>query len=371
MAIPRPTYSEILDKIHNRIITETSFTGDLNTTGIGLIQKIIAAELDEVWAQLQELERQSNISTATGGSLDALGLMLGVGRVRARKASSAGGAPAVRFTNVGAGPTIVPAGTRVWRQATPAIAYFTTEGATVAAGTSADIHVAAAETGEVFNVGARQLDSHNVPNASILVSNVLPIQNGQLTESDESYRERLIREFQRRKTLNPANIVALIRNISGVRDAYLLDLYRGSGTFDIIVVPYDISSTSACVTEAQSLLNENVPAGISAKARGPAYRQLDVKIVLVWSQKETERRDAVRQNIRSQIISRIDNLAIEDGSGIGTFATSQIRGIALDADPIVMGATIVLGLDGSPLAPDGYITIETGQRIALRSLSVE
>jgi len=371
MPIPRPSYTEILDRIHTRLVSETNFTSDLDTSGIGLIQKIIAAELDEVWSQLQEMERQSNIATATGGSLDALGLMLGVNRIRARKASSTGGSPAVRFTNLGAGPTVIPSGTRVWRDNTPNLAFFTTEGATVVAGDTVEVHVAAAETGEVFNVGTRQLDSHNVPNASLTVTNILPIQNGSLTESDESYRDRLVQEFQRRKTLNSKNVVALIRSISGVRDAYLLELYRGAGTFDIIVIPFDISSTAACVSEAQAVLDENVPVGISAKARGPAYRQLDVKIVLTWAPRESERREAIRQSIRSQVISNVDNLSVEDGSGIGTFSTSQIKGIALSTDGLILGANIVLGLDGSPLAQEGYVTLEPGQRIALRSLSVE
>ena len=80
--------------------------------------------------------------------------------------------------------------------------------------------------------------------------------------------------------------------------------------------------------------------------------------------------ETIRQSIRAQIISRIDNLPVEDGSGVGTFYTSQIRALAIMTDPSVLDAVVSIGLDGSPIAPNGTITLGIGQRLVLRSLTV-
>ena len=369
--VPRPSQSEILQRIYNKILNETALTANLDSSVIGILLKIVAAEMSLVWDYVEDLYRQSNLSTATGPSLDNFGLLLGVPRRSARNASTLGYTRAVRFTNLGVGSASIPIGTRVFKEATPQIAYFTIEGATLAAGQSVEVHVKAALEGDIYNVGIGELNRHSIPNVTVNVTNILPIQNGDFEESDASYRERLLQELTRRDVLNPSNCDAMLRQIPGVKDVYILDFKRGAGTFDAVIIPYNQSAVSSIVSEAQSLLDEFVPIGISAIARPPQYRQLDITISIRFNPENFDRREIIRESIRSQVISRIDNLPVENGSGNGTFFTSQIRAAAILAGNEVLDAMVTLGLDGSPMTPEGEIRLGIGERLVLRSLSVE
>jgi uncharacterized phage protein gp47/JayE len=369
--IPRPSEQELLNRIHNRIRNETPITAGLDSTLIGVILRIIAAEMNLVWGYVTELEKQSNLSTATGTSLDNFGMIFGVPRREAQPASTAGYTRAVRFSNVGNANVVVPSGTRVFKDRDPQVAFFTTEGVTLTPGNSSEVHVSAASEGDVYNVGISELNRHSLSNVSILVTNILPIQNGSFQESDAAYRERLFQELTRRDALNVFNTDAMLRSVPGVKDVFVIDFSRGAGTFDAVIIPFNEGATSNVVSECQRLLNEFVPVGISALAKPPKYRQLDIRVNLRFKPDVGEKKEFIRESIRAQTIARIDNLPVEDGSGNGTFYVGQIRAAATVVDSSVIDAMVVLGIDGSPLAPEGEVRLGIGERIVLRSLSVE
>jgi len=371
MPIARPSAKELVNRIYNRVRLETGLTAGLESSVIGSIVKIIGTELDSIWAYVEELERQSNLSTATGSDLDNWGLLFGVPRRVAKNAGTNGFARAVRFTNLGSGTAVIPAGARVYKATDPQIAFYTTEGASIPAAQASDLHVVAVDTGNIYNVAIGEINRHGVPGVTVSVTNILPIQNGSEQESDPSYRERILQELTRRDVLNRANVTSLMRSVPGVRDVYLLDMNRGAGTFDIIIIPYNQSIANTIIQECQTLLNEAVPAGVSALARSPIYKQLDVQINLVFAAGVGDKKEVIRQSIRDQIIARVDNLPVEDGSGIGSFNTSQISAIATLADSTVISANVRLGLDGSPISNQGQLAIGTGERLILRALSVE
>lgn len=371
MPIPRPTEKEILTRIHNRILNETNLTANLDSSAIGVILKIFAAESNIVWAYIEDLHEQSNLSTAGGTNLDNFGLLFGVPRRQSSKSTTTGQTRSVRFTNSTGSNISVPAGTRVFKYSEPQIAYFTVEAATAPAGGAVDVHVTAAREGEIYNVGVGELNRHDIASAGLIVANTLPINNGNLQESDAAYRQRILQELSRRNVLNVHNVDALLRSIPGIRDVYVMEFERGAGTFDAVIIPYNFSDTSLLVSEAQALLNASVPAGLSALARGPRYRQLDIRVNIRFATEGLERREQVRQQIRNLIISRVDNLPVENGTGNGTFLVNQIRDSAILADSLVLDASVVLGLDGMPLAPQGEIRLGKGERLTIRSLSIE
>jgi uncharacterized phage protein gp47/JayE len=69
MPVPRPSQNEILQRIYNRILNETSITASLDSSVIGVLLKIIAAEMNLVWSYVEELYKQGNLNTATGPAL--------------------------------------------------------------------------------------------------------------------------------------------------------------------------------------------------------------------------------------------------------------------------------------------------------------
>lgn len=371
MPIPRPSQEEIIRRTYNAIRNETPITANLDSSVIGVIIKIFAAEMNVVWDYIDQLAQQSNLTTAVGGALDNFGLLFGVTRKSALSGSTIGSSRAVRFTNTGNTIVVVPTGTRVYKASDPQVAYFTTEGATISAGATAEVHVTAANTGEIYNVGIGELTKHALPNVSLAVTNILPIQNGSSRESDGSYRERLLQDIRRRRVVNASTVSAMLRSVPGVRDVWILDLKRGAGTFDAVIIPYNQGLVSEVISECQRLLDEAVPAGISALAKAPQYRQLDVKVNLRFTANVGNRRESIREIVRSLIISQVDNLPIEDGSGSGTFNTAQIRAFSISSDAAILDAMVILGLDGVPISTDGEIRLGIGERLVLRGLSVE
>lgn len=370
MAIPRPSRDEIVRRIYDRIRLETQISAPLDSSVIGTVVKVIAAEVDLLWQQVEEVVRQTDITTATGKGLDSFGWLIGVPRRRSRAATTVGLSPSVQFTNLGSSSVTIPTGTRVWKEDNPQIAYFTIADLLLAPGQSGLVHVVAASEGEIYNVDAGRLTKHNVPNVNVAVTNILPILTGSFEESDASYRERLIQEFRRRVFLNPANIIALVRSVPGVRDAWLLDMERGTGTFDVIILPYDLNAGPAVLQEVQAALSSTVPAGISALARLPRLRFLDVTVAIRFSNEAGDRRETIRQNVRSLVAGIVNNLPVEDGSGNGSLFLDRIRSAIVLSDADILGVTVGFGLDGTMLAPDGVVEIGKGERLVVRGLSV-
>lgn len=370
MAFPIPSKQEIQDRIWNKIRSNTTLWANIDSSVIGMITKIVAAELDLVYQTINQVAENSQISTAVGAALDNLGLELGLPRNEAVKSGSLGGPRPVRFTNTGVSSVTIPVQTRIWNDATPQLPFITIEGAIIAAGQSAELHVTAVETGEVYNVGIGQLNKHNVSNASVTVQNILPIQNGRLKETDASYRERIIQDYRRRKVLNLSNLAAMLRGVSGVKDVFVLNLARGDGTVDCIIIPYSYTDTNQVVAECNRVLIENVDAGISARAKGPNYRQLTVSINIRFTPSVGDRREDVRESIRQQIRARIDNMPVETGQGEGSLYVGQLRAAAQIADASVLDANLSLMLDGSPIGNEGEIRIAVGERIVLTALEV-
>lgn len=255
MAVPRPSQGEILQRIYNRITLETPISANLDSSAIGVILKIIAAEMDLVWSYISDLYNQSNLSTATGPALDNFGLLLGVPRKSAQNASTLGATPSVQFTNLGVGSADIPGGTRVFKDSDPSVAFFTVGGVTLTGGQISTVHVQAAQPGSMYNVGIGELNRSSAPNVTVAVTNILPIQNGSFDESDGSYRQRLLQEYTRRDVLNPTNCDAMLRQVPGVQDVYILDFQRGAGTFDVVIIPYNSSAISQVVSEC---LTENM-----------------------------------------------------------------------------------------------------------------
>lgn len=370
MNIPRPSYDEILNRIYNDVITQTPLRADLDQSALGVILKSVAAELDQIWAVQEDIAKQSSLFTATGLGLDKLGENVGVTRKLATKASSLGFTRPVRFTNLSGSSITIPAGTRVWDSRDPQTAFFTLEGLTLNAGVNGEVHVQAAEVGDIYNVPRGAIDSSSFVGASVSVTNILPIQEGSYRESDESYRSRLIAEYQRRVVFNATTAREMLRGVPNVRDVLIIDQPNGPGTFDAIIVPYIETQINSTVQTAQTLLDTYTPVGVVGVAKAPIFRHLDMSISITFQPAATNRQ-VVRDEIKAQIMAIIDALPVEDGNGSGTLSLPQFLGIALNSDQEIADVNVEVGLDGTKLNPRGEVRPAIGEKIILRSIIVQ
>jgi hypothetical protein len=170
--------------------------------------------------------------------------------------------------------------------------------------------------------------------------------------------------------LNVENTVALMRHVPGVKDAILINLARGGGTFDMIIVPENVNDTSAVLSDCSRLLTVNVNAGIKWKVRAPRNRYLDVTAVVVFAPGTGDRKEVVRESIRQQIRARIDTLPVETGDGRGTVNLGQIRAAVLVADGSVQDAIVSFELDGALASSEGTVSLSLGERLVLRRLEI-
>jgi uncharacterized phage protein gp47/JayE len=335
-----------------------------------MIIKVVANYMSVLYDQLEDLESQMNLRTASGLGLDRWGDVIQVPRKQALKSSSLGGNRPVRFTNSGSSPVTIPANTRVWSSINPQLAYFTVEGVTIPAGSFDNVHVIAAEEGDIYNIPPRRLDKHSYVGSNISVTNILPISNGSFVESDDSYRERLVQAFRSRVVFNSEIVIALVRGIPNVKDALLLNEARGPGTFDVIVIPYNTADTSDVVSAAQAVLAERVTLGTSVLVKAPEYRRLEIQAILKFKQL-AQNKEAARSLIREQIAGYIDALQVEDGSGNGTLYIEQLKSIVSSASPDIISSQVVLKLDGSLLGTTGQVNLNIGEKVTISSLVVE
>ena len=370
MALPIPSKQELLDRVISKFRAQTSFNVDLNSSVVGILFNLFAEEMENVWDYIKDLAEQSNLSTASGASLDQFGLFIGVPRKKEVAATTVGQTRAVKFTNLGNVTVNIIAGTRVWTSANTGVAFFTSEGVVIPAGTSAFVHVTAADSGVLYNVGIGQINAHNAPFTTVNVTNVLPIQNGSELESDDSYRERILQGFRQRNVLNVDTTIALLRSVDGVKDVLIQNLSRGSGTFDAIIVPFHETQASQTLDLAQQLLDLNMPVGVNGVVKLPVNRLLDVKLTLVFKSNASNK-EAVRQIIKNQITSRVSALSVSSGTDAESLFLTQFKALAIGADDSVIDAALVVSLDDRVLSPEGQLTPNAGERIVLRNLIVQ
>lgn len=369
MIIPRPTYNEIVNTLYNDIVSQTPLNAELESSVLGVIVKTTAAELDRLWGIVEEIGKQTDLTTAYGDGLDRFGAMIGVLRKQAQKASSIGFTKPVRFTNLSGSPITVPSGTRVWGSVDPSLAFFTDEGVTIGGGESQEVHITAAEVGEVYNLPVDSIDSHSYGSGSLTVRNILPIREGSYRESDDAYRSRLINEFRARVTFNKEVCESLLLRVANIKNVVILEHEYGPGTYEAIVVPHNTTTIAETLTLAQQILDEYNPIGVIGYVVPPLFRYLDVDISLTFKASAINK-SATREEIKSQIVSLIDNTDIEQGNQESTLFLNQIRGIALNADSEITGATLNIGLDGNPISSVGELTLRKGEKLVLRSINV-
>ena len=369
MPVPVPTDKEILERSYNTLKNETSINVSLDSSATGVMLKIISAELSAVWKYIAEQMEQANLTTATGSSLDDLGLLVGAVRKEETKATTSGQVPSIRFTNLSGSTINIPTGTRVFADKDPNIAYFTTEGAVVNSAQTADIHATAAFSGTNYNVGVGDLNRHSLPYTNVTVTNLYAIQNGSYKETDASYRQRILQELRRRNAFTVDNCSSLLRSIDGIKDVLVLNLYRGAGTFDVICVPYIDSQANELVAQCKRILQKSCPIGIDFKVRSPKLRQLDLSINLRFVPDATNK-EATRQLAKSIIISRINNLPVENGLNNSVLYLSQLKNSVASIDSSIFDATINGYLDDVPLAVAGEIRLNIGEKITLRNLTI-
>lgn len=365
--IAKPQREELLQRAWERVSQATGLT---NNSESGVAYNILAAftaEISNLWDQLETAETQSNLSTATGAALDNIGAFFGVTRRKSTKASTVGTTATVKFTNNGLTSVTIPSNTRVWPTNSVDRAYFTVENLIIGAGEQGYVNVRAAYNGSYYNVGANTLVNHNLNLPNVTVTNELPIMTGRDEETDENYRARISREILRKEGANLTAVRDALLEIPGVRDVLPLNLARGTGTLDVIIYGYERDVPSTVISECQRVLDEEVAAGISAIARAPVTRPVDVTVQL--SIKPSAIFAQVRAAVSEAIRGYLDNLPVEDGTGEGTLVFNELAARIQESHPDIIDSTVSLTINNIPALRSNQ-TLGIGERFISRVIAI-
>ncbi|MCB0108295.1 MAG: baseplate J/gp47 family protein [Caldilineaceae bacterium] len=208
-------------------------TIDLTATSpLRKILEVTSAEDSELWKWMENLYYSNFVSTALGDNLDLLGQDVGVTRNWLFAAGTitvkiAGPAPSRNY--------ILPEGTIVVTAA-PVQAFYTTDAVTLNAATpQATVTVQAFAQGPAGNIAAgaligidpvyQQLYLSNFGAAAVTVQNSQPFSGGDLFESDEEYRSRLLGLPRNLWTLE--SVRSAVLDLNGVIDVLLSDPLGG------------------------------------------------------------------------------------------------------------------------------------------------
>jgi uncharacterized phage protein gp47/JayE len=261
-------YNEFRERMETR-------TGITNYGPDSAARSLIDAVIAEIYRDKQDTRAAflaSQIPTATGRDLDAIGQSLGVGQYNRLEATRATVDSSERnlafytetdFGTINGGAAIpIPAGTVIRVRATPAgqtpIEYETTAAVTLPATSKlAYISAQARSIGASQNVGAMSLIEHNftgytdVANNSLKITNYFPVLNGRNVEDDKLYRYRLANAFKTLSSHNAIRAKLMGLEVPGVVNISVVKGYYGIGTACIFVFGADGESNTDLVRAVQ------------------------------------------------------------------------------------------------------------------------
>lgn len=268
------TISSILEKIPDLDFSD----GEPLRTMI----EAIMAELDLQYWQVNQVYENSFIDTSIGDYLTNLVKILGIDRLPAEY--SIGRVKFYRETPATLDYSI-PVGTLV--ETLPnsdgdIIRFETTESAVLLTGqTEIFVNIKSVEPGLISNVVANKIIIINNPPLGIeSVINVESIIGGEDEETDENLRERAKATLETSGLGTVNAIESKIATVSGVKSVKVLDMARGIGTIDVLVLGDVLPMPTDKITELTNEIQNIKAGGIDIRVVEPAITTINVDISL-------------------------------------------------------------------------------------------
>lgn len=294
----------------------------------------------------------SFISTATGIHLDLFGEMLGLPRLRDKRAIIDARESIIRFYVTSgtlgsrlssSGTATIPAGTTV-QNADGSVVFTVTEPVTFPSNHKyVYVPAVAANVGSAYNVGANQLTVHNLGNSDIKVTNDTTITSGGDLEPDNEYRYRLSRAMTAKFGSNITAIELAAISQPGISRVEILQFSRGAGTFDVLLVPQGNRVSRRTIDSVRRAVDQVVAFGISPKIKEPEYvnLKLTVQLYFVDGMLNGQKINAM-SNAQSAILQYISSIPLG-----GELIINRIRSSVLSSDAVIKDLQIIdICIDG-------------------------
>lgn len=284
MALVVREFETMVDETLQRIVNAN--IGITNTMPGSVIRTIIESLLAEVDIQnytVGQIYKAMNIDTSTGKDLDAIVSILGVTRKPATYAEGTVifGRSDIYNTDIAIQYAQMVSTKKDNNSGNTHEFIVIDDDAKLKAGDlQATVNIRATEPGHIF-LPVNTITIMNTPIIGIeYVTNLIEFNGGSNEETDEELRERAKHALA---GLGKGTNVALrsaIMSIDGVIDAVVLDMNRGVGTSDIIVVTSDIPPSTALQDEIDYTASITKASGIHVGIIYPTISTQDISITL-------------------------------------------------------------------------------------------
>lgn len=283
MSITVKEFDSMVEDVLRRITNSTNISNINPGSVIRTIVEALLAEQDIQYYQIDQIFNGMNIDKATGEDLDNLVKILGVVRKEATKCTA--------WLTFGRSSTYpmdipIPLGSTVSTQADAdgnIIEFVVTqERAFLPAGNrEVDVLCTAKTAGNIYI----PQDTINVMNSPILnieyVYNSGDIFGGSDVESDDDLRKRAKDSLSFIGRGTTSSLEMAVRSIDGIQDVICMDMNRGVGTADIVIVTASMPPSQAIVDQVSEVIRNTKSAGIDVSVTYPTIKHVDVNVNVV------------------------------------------------------------------------------------------
>lgn len=280
MAIQVKEFDTMVNDVLRRITNSTKISNINPGSVMRTIAEAILAEQDIQYYQIDQIFKGMDIDTATGNDLDRLVKILGVVRKSA--------VPCVATLTFGRSEAsdtdiMIPTGSKVstYADQNGMVTEFmvTQSGASLPAGKlSVQVECTAVKAGNIY-VPANTVTIMNSPILNIeYVNNDENIYGGSDVESDDEFRSRSKEALSLLGKGTIESLESSVMEIEGVQDAICVDLARGVGTADIIVVTATLPPTDELKNKIEATIDANKAAGIDVQITYPDVVSVDINV---------------------------------------------------------------------------------------------
>lgn len=337
--------------------------GITNTIPGSVIRTIIESLLAEVDIQnytVDQIYKAMNIDTATGADLDAIVSILSVTRKQATYAEGT-----VTFGRSDIYNTDIPIqyaqmiSTRQNNNGTIYEFIVTEDDAKLVAGNlEVVVNIRATEPGSIY----LPANTITVMNTSIIgieyVTNKIEFAGGTDTETDEELRARAKEALAGLGKGTTSAIRSALLDIDGVIDAVPMDLNRGIGTADFVVITADIPPSIALQNEIDYAISITKSAGIDVDTIYPTILTQNIVITLTNIADQLPIVDDYIDKAGNAIVNYCSSLSVGDAliiSQLERMIGNAINNIDIDVTTQIPNSNIVPS--STQVIRNGTITI--------------
>ncbi len=313
----------------------------LEDGGIGVsMVKAMNRQVFDLQNYMSAAMANSRLSTASGIFLDMIGELLSVKRLTSSAATVSRADNNIKFYvqsgNLGqhfphpneSTKGLIPAGTRIFNS-DQSITFSVNEDVVFPRGLK-EVYVGAVAgaVGSNQQVGAGQLTRHSLSSA-VLVTNLQPVNNGRSYEDDETYRFRISNAVLTLAGANRSAIETAALSFPSVQRVEIREFARGSGTFDVLVVPVNSKLSQSVKRDIENAILRNKAVGISFKIVEPVYVSVCISIQLIFSNTVLEsEQEAIKIRAKNNVKAYFESLSIG-----GEIIINQIRSAVMTSGP--------------------------------------